>query len=178
MSQLSDTTGNFVFLGPNLFKNRFWGRKLRKLKLGKESASLRYHVSLFLDKRDNFHILGQNLPKIDFLSEIQETKVGIRIRILKIPWVPIFSQKEQIRIFRPKFGQKWLDSESGPPRYHVSQFSIKMDNSKFLGLNLRNLPNYMRYFGWLLLRVLQRTLKRLKWASWRWMELCRGACTV
>ena len=85
MSQLSDKTGNFVFLGPNLSKNQFWGRKFRKLMLGLESASLRYHMSLFLDKRDNFDILGQNLPKKDFLSEIQETKVGIRIRILKIP---------------------------------------------------------------------------------------------
>ena len=40
-----------------------------------------------------------------------------------------------------------LDSESAPPRYHVSQLSVKMDNFKFFGLNLGKLPNYMRYFG-------------------------------
>ena len=31
MSQLSDKADKFVFLGPKLPKNRFWGRKLRKL---------------------------------------------------------------------------------------------------------------------------------------------------
>ena len=40
-----------------------------------------------------------------------------------------------------------LDSESAPPRYHVSQFSVKMVNFKFFGLNLRELPNYVGYFG-------------------------------
>ena len=40
-----------------------------------------------------------------------------------------------------------LDSESAPPRYHVGQLSVKMDNFKFFGLNLGKLPNYMRYFG-------------------------------
>ena len=40
-----------------------------------------------------------------------------------------------------------LDSESAPPRYHVNQLSVKMDNFKFFGLNLAKLPNYMRYFG-------------------------------
>ena len=41
-----------------------------------------------------------------------------------------------------------LDSESAPPRYHVSQFSVKMDNFEFFGLNLEKLSNYVRYFGW------------------------------
>ena len=40
-----------------------------------------------------------------------------------------------------------LDSESAPPRYHVSQFSVKMDNFEFFGLNLGKLPNYVQYFG-------------------------------
>ena len=40
-----------------------------------------------------------------------------------------------------------LDSELAPPRYHVSQLSIKMDNFEFFGLNLRKLPNYAQYFG-------------------------------
>ena len=29
----------------------------------------------------------------------------------------------------------------------MSQFSVKMDNFGFFGLNLGKLPNYMRYFG-------------------------------
>ena len=40
-----------------------------------------------------------------------------------------------------------LYSESAPPRYHVSQFSVKMDNFEFFGLNLGKLPNYVQYFG-------------------------------
>ena len=40
-----------------------------------------------------------------------------------------------------------LDSESAPPRYYVSQFSVKMDNFEFFGINLGKLPNYVRYFG-------------------------------
>ena len=34
-----------------------------------------------------------------------------------------------------------------PPICHVCQFSVKMDNFKFFGLNLRKLLNYMQYFS-------------------------------
>ena len=40
-----------------------------------------------------------------------------------------------------------VDLESAPLRYYVSQFSVKMDNFEFFGLNLGKLLNYMRYFG-------------------------------
>ena len=40
-----------------------------------------------------------------------------------------------------------LDSESAPPRYHVCQFSVKMDNFECFSLNLGKLPNYVQYFG-------------------------------
>ena len=40
-----------------------------------------------------------------------------------------------------------VDSESTLPRYHVSHFSVKMDNFEFFGLNLGKLPNYVQYFG-------------------------------
>ena len=40
-----------------------------------------------------------------------------------------------------------LDSESATPRYHECQFSVKMDNLEFFGLNLGKLLNYLRYFG-------------------------------
>ena len=39
----------------------------------------------------------------------------------------------------------WL--ESAPPRYHVCQVSVKMDNFEYFGLNLEKLPNYVRCFG-------------------------------
>ena len=39
------------------------------------------------------------------------------------------------------------DLESAPPRYHVCQFSVKMDRFEFFGLNFGKLINYDQYFG-------------------------------
>ena len=39
-----------------------------------------------------------------------------------------------------------LDLEPTPPKYHMCQFSVKMD-IYFFGLNLGKLPNYVQYFG-------------------------------
>ena len=44
------------------------------------------------------------------------------------------------------FNNLSLNSESAPPRYHVCQFSVKMCNFEFFGLNMAKLPNYVRYF--------------------------------
>ena len=55
-----------------------------------------------------------------------------------------------------------LDSESAPPRYHVSQFSVKMDNFEFFGLNLGKLPNYVQYFGSIIVEGVAESGWRLK----------------
>ena len=55
----------FEFLGPNLPKNGFLGRKFKNLSLDLESASLRHHVYQFLDKTNN-KFLCPNLPKNEF----------------------------------------------------------------------------------------------------------------
>ena len=49
--------------------------------------------------------------------------------------------------WRRNFKNLSPDSESAPPRYHVCQFSVKMTNFEFFGLNLGKYPNYVRYFG-------------------------------
>ena len=46
-----------------------------------------------------------------------------------------------------------MDLESAPPIYHVCQFSVKMNDFKFFGLNLGKLPNYALFWfkycwGW------------------------------
>ena len=71
-----------------------------------------------------------------------------------------------------------LDSESAPPRYHVSQLSVKMDNFKFFGLNLGKLPNYMRYFGSNIVEGVTESLVEvdMSWvevdgAGWSWVEV-------
>ena len=40
-----------------------------------------------------------------------------------------------------------VDSESAPPRDHVWQFSVKINNFEIFGLNLGKLPYYVQYFG-------------------------------
>ena len=87
-------------------------------------------VCQFLAKLDNFDFFSPNLPKNRFRVAIQKTIVGIRISILDIPCVPIFSQNEQLRIFRSKFLQK------KDLRHSVCQFSAKLDNFDFFGPNL------------------------------------------
>ena len=56
-------------------------------------------------KRITLTFLVQICPKRKLGFEIQKTNVGIRISILEIPCVPIFSQNGQLLIFRPKFGE-------------------------------------------------------------------------
>ena len=83
------------------------------------------------------------------------------------------------------FGIGSLDSESVSPIYLVCQFSIKMDNFKFLGLNVGKLPNEVRYFGSNNVEgVAESWVKaEMSWvevdgAGWRWMEQGGGGCTV
>ena len=52
---------------------------------------------------------AQIFPKMDLGLVIQKTIVVIRISILDIPGVPIFSQNEQLRVFRLKFVQKKIN---------------------------------------------------------------------
>ena len=48
----------------------------------------------------------QICQKMDLGLAIQKTNVGIRIGIIKMPCVPIFTKNEQVWLFRPKFAQK------------------------------------------------------------------------
>ena len=57
-------TNNFEFLGPNLPKNRFWGRNFKNLSLDSESAPPIYHVCQFSVKMDNFYFFDLNLLKL------------------------------------------------------------------------------------------------------------------
>ena len=103
MYQFSDKTDTFDFLGPNLPKNGFWGRNFKNLNLDSESASLRYHMYQFSGNR-RLRIFGPKFaPKWILGSEFQKPKSGFGINTSNIPCVPIFSQNEQLLIFRPKF---------------------------------------------------------------------------
>ena len=91
----------------------------------------------FQAKQTALTFSAQICPKMDLGLAIQKTIVEIRISILDIPCVPIFSQNEQLRIFRPKFVQKRIlgsefqKSKSGLmqllecfEKLHVSFFSL------------------------------------------------------
>ena len=64
MHQFSNKTDNFEFLGPNLPKNKFWGRNFRNLSLDLESAPPKYLVCQFPVKMDDFYFFGLNLGKL------------------------------------------------------------------------------------------------------------------
>ena len=97
-----------------------------------------------------------------------------------------FQTKRTSLSFGPKFAQKWilgwnfnnlsLDSEFAPPRYHVSQFLVKMDNFEIFGLNLGK----VRYFGsnivegvaesWVEVDGAGRSWFEEDGAGWRWVH--------
>ena len=71
-----------------------------------------------------------------------------------------------------------LDSKSAPPRYHVCEFSVKMDKFEFFGLNLGKLPNYMWYFCSNIVEGVAESLveTEMNWVEmdgtgWSWVEL-------
>ena len=110
--------------------------------------------------------------------EFQKIYFGIRISILEIPCVRQFSDKTYNLDFLspnlPKngiWGQNFknpsLDSESAPPTYIVSQFSVKMDNFEFFGLNLGRWCNYMRYFGSNIVEGVAESWVEVDGAKWR-----------
>ena len=105
--------------------------------------------------------LAQICPKRNLGLEIQKINVGIRISI--------------------------LDTVQ-PPRYHMCQFWVKMDNFEFFGLNVAKLSNYVQYFSsntaegvaesWVEVEMSWMEVDgagwRLKWAGgggWSWVEM-------
>ena len=63
---------------------------------------------------------------MDLSFKIHKTNLGIIIRILKVPGVPIFRQNGQLWMFGLKFAQKWiLGSEFQKPK---SGFGINISN--------------------------------------------------
>ena len=54
------------------------------------------HVLQFSGKTNSFDFFSPNLPKMDLGLAVQKTIARIRISILHIPCVPIFSQNEKL----------------------------------------------------------------------------------
>ena len=142
----------------------------------------------FQPKRTTLTFLAQIYPKIVTGLYVEKTDVGKRTSILEIPRALIFRQNRQLQLFLPTFTQKWiLGSEfqkykSGfgisASKNHVCQFSVKMDNFEFFGLNLGILPNYLPHFGPYNIERAEWRLKwagwRLEWTRWKWVELDGG----
>ena len=60
-----------------------------------------------------------------------------------------------------------LDSQSAPPRCHVRQFSVKMEDCEFFDPNLGKLPNYVRYFGSNIVEDVAESWVEVGGARWR-----------
>ena len=62
----------------------------------------------FQSKWTALNFLAKISPKIDLGLKIEKINVRIRVSILEILCVPIFSQNGQLSLFRPKFAQQWI----------------------------------------------------------------------
>ena len=68
-----------------------------------------------------------------------------------------------------------LDLESAPPRYHVTQFSVKMDNFGYFGLKLGKLHHCVRYFG---SNIVEDVAESWVETEMSWVEVDGAGCTV
>ena len=107
----------------------------------------------FSVKIDNFDFFHPILPKNGFRAN-EKCNLGIRMKILEILCVSIFSQYEELWLFRPEFAQKWIlgsEFQKSKSGFGISTSKMPCEpvfrQNEFLGLNLGKLPNYVRYFG-------------------------------
>ena len=77
-------------------KNRFKIGNSENYYQNKNHHPLDTMCANFQAKRTALTLLAQICPKIDLGLQIQKTIVGIRISILEIPCVPIFSQNGEL----------------------------------------------------------------------------------
>ena len=128
-----------------------------------------YVYANFQAKRTALTFSSQICSKLDLGLEIHKTYVGIRVSILDIPWVSIFSPKRQLWIFRPKFAQKWVlgsEFQMSKSGFGISTSKIPcvlifIQNGEFFDLNFGKLLNYVQYFG---SNNFERAEWRLEWA--------------
>ena len=106
-----------------------------------ESAYSIYHVCQFSVKIDNFDFFHPILPKNGFRAN-EKCNLGIRMKILEILCVSIFSQYEELWLFRPKFAQKWiLGSE-----FQKSKSKFGISTSKIARVSIFNQNGQLRVF--------------------------------
>ena len=101
----SGKTDNFDFFSANLPKNECWGQNFKNVYPASESAPPRTMCSNFQAKQAALIFSAQTFPKTDLGLGIQKANVRIRISILKIPCVPIFSQNGQFDFFSLNLGK-------------------------------------------------------------------------
>ena len=96
----------------------------------------------FSVKMNNSDFFTQFCPKMDLGLRNEKSNVGIRIKILEILCVPIFSQYEELWLFRPKFVQKWiLESE-----FQKSKSKFGISTSKITCVSIFNKNGQLRVF--------------------------------
>ena len=133
----------------------------------------------FQAKQTTLTFQAQICPKMDLGLEIQKTNVGWnKNQHPQDTTCANFQAKQTTLTFTaqicPKidFGVRIskilsLDLESAPPRYHVCQFSVKMNNFELFGLNLGKLPNYVQNFGSINTEGVAESWVEVDGAGWR-----------
>ena len=141
--QLKRTTLTFL---AQICPKRKLGFEIQKTNVGIRISILEIPcVPIFRQNRQLWVFGSKFAHKWTLGLKFQKSKSGFEISILEMLCAPIFRQNGQLWNFRPRLVQKLIlgsefqkrspDSESALPRYHVCQFSVKMDNSDFFGPN-------------------------------------------
>ena len=141
--QLKRTTLTFL---AQICPKRKLGFEIQETNVGIRISILEIPCIPFLRQNGQLWVFGSKFAhKWTLGLKFQKSKSGFEISILEMLCAPIFRQNGQLWNFRPRLVQKLIlgsefqkrspDSESALPRYHVCQFSVKMDNSDFFGPN-------------------------------------------
>ena len=117
----------FHLLGLTLPKNRFRFGNSKNWYQNKNQHPRYTICANFQSKWTTLIFFTQFCPKMDLGLRNEKSNVGIRIKILEILCVPIFSQYEELWLFRPKFAQKWIlgsESQKSKSKFGISTSKI------------------------------------------------------
>ena len=109
--------------------------------------------------------LAQFCPKRNSKLEIHKTNVGLRISILNILSVPIFSYNGQLWLFWPEFAQNWILGS----KFQTSKPGFGINTSK-----IPHVPIFSQNGQFLIFWPKYGEIAELR--AIVWFKYCRGRC--
>ena len=125
---------NFDFLGPNLPKNGFWGRKVKNLSLDLESAPPKHHFQILV-KMDNFEFFDLNLGKLPNYVRYFGSNIDKRVPEswveAEMSWVEAEMSWVKVGGRLKWAGWRWMELGGGGLHGLVIPFNISINIVKF-----------------------------------------------